>query len=50
MEPQIIRLKKATSCPAKLPNVVLRKKRTPFPIHLNEEELNYIFNVLHDEQ
>ena len=47
MEPPIILLKKANSCPAKLRTGVLRKKRTPFPNgQLNEEDLDVIFKML----
>ncbi len=50
MEPPIILLKKANSCPAKL-RTVLRKKRTPFPNEqLNEEDLDRIFNTLNKNE
>ena len=52
MEPPIILLKKANSCPAKLrTGGVLRKKRTPFPNEqLNEEDLDRIFNTLNKNE
>ena len=51
MEPPIILLNKANSCPAKLRTGVLRKKRTPFPNEqLNEEDLDRIFNTLNKNE